>query len=238
MNWLEKAWSRLFDNTYQNLENEEQVKAEKYLDDKYNRITLVYKKRFADIQDKVLLPMLVNDFLKPMNTLKDDMTLSNIWRQNITYISDNYQVNGVLDYWQLPVETLTLKGGDCEDSSHFRVTKAKSNGLGSNLFVALGLYKGGGHAFPIMIKNDKIYLLEATSNEYNPIDYDSQTNYKIYYISNERFSWTIDGSIVFGKKVRKELGVDVQNGFTKKNRGKKKIHKKSAIKPKGKTHYA
>lgn len=211
MNWLEKTWSRLFEESYENKEREEKMKSEEWLDKIYPKCTMIYKKRYADVGFKTLLPMNVCDFLKPMETLKDNSSIRNIWNEQIVYVSDNFAVNGVLDYSQLPVETKVIKKGDCEDSSYYRVSKAKSNGCGSNLFVAFGFYKNQGHAFPIIVdyKNEKIFILEATSNSYNTILYKENCDYKINYIFNDRFSWVVDNSVVFGKKVLDEFEVNI-----------------------------
>ena len=213
MNWLQKTWTRMFGRNYEILEQEEQMKSEEWLDNRYERINLFYTKRYAETGNKIPLKLNVCDFLKPMISLKEDATLNKIWNENITYVSDNFAVNNVLDYWQFAVETNTLRKGDCEDSSIYRVSKAKSNGLGYNLFVAFGLYRGSGHAFPVIVdyKNNRLVILEATSSTYNPIYLSSgaksDDNYNIYYLTNARFSWVLDNSIIFGKGVNKDFGL-------------------------------
>jgi hypothetical protein len=227
MNWLQKTWTRMFERTYEKIEQEEQMKSEEWLDNKYDRIDLFYSKRYADIGFKIPMPMNVCDLIKPLITLKDDSNLKSIWYENIQYVSDNFKVNGLLDYWQLPNETWVLRKGDCEDSSTYRVSKAKSNGVGNNLFVALGFYGNEGHAFPVIVdyKNDKIKILEATNSVYNPIDYEG-SKYQIYYIFNERFAWVVNSSVVFGKKVSKDFGVIYAKRRHSKGSKKTKVSKK------------
>lgn len=228
MSFLSEAWNRLFDSAYINKLAAEQAKIEKALDDTYPSTSFIYRKRYADVRFQVVLPMNVSDFLKPMETLKDSFaTLSSIWNEKINYVSDDFKVNGVLDYWQLPVETKALKAGDCEDSSSYRIAKAKTNNVGYNVFGALGTYNGGGHYFPIMIDKDfNIIILESTSSSYNPILLSKAPQYKIcYIISDSGKVWEVNDSYTFGskthKKVLKEFGLEITNESHSKRKRKK-----------------
>jgi hypothetical protein len=228
MTIFSNVWNYFFEDFYNEKYTKDRLKFENYLSSKYPEVTLYYKKRYADTDNKIILPMNVCDFIKPFDSIRDDKGVEKIWNENITYISDNYRVNNIPDYYQLPFETNILRKGDCEDSSFYRVSKLKSNGSGANFGVAFGLYKGGGHAFPIFIKDDEIYILEATTSDYVPILYSKQSDYEIYYISNERKSWCVNSDLVFGKLMEVNYAHNKRRKISKKlspfisNSGKKK----------------
>jgi len=196
------------DELQKELSRKDITKFENFLNNNYKHKKLVYTKRWA-IKDKKLLSLNICDFLFPRLTLKDGSSLREIWTEKIKYVSDNYSYNGILDVWQLPEETAKLKGGDCEDSSDYRISKAKANGIGNNLFRGLGFYKGIGHAFPLLLDTCfELWVLESTTNRYKPVKLKG-SRYHLCYISNERFTWEVDGSFRFGEKVLKEFNVQV-----------------------------
>lgn len=184
------------------------------LNKKYKRVLLEYNKRWVLDKRSKKVKMMANDFVKPSSWLAykfEDKSLRDIWKYHITYISDNYQYNGCLDVWQLPIETYTLGKGDCDDSTAFRVATAKSLGLEKDflLFMAVGFYitsskKKIGHAFPVLITKDgEWYILEATSNIYDLRPYPNE-HYEIHYLWDENYTWKIR-DITFGGKVLKEF---------------------------------
>jgi hypothetical protein len=168
-------------------------KYEVFLDALYPRTNLVYTKRTLMKKGKQV-PYSVNvcDFVRPSETVKNNKGLLGIWTETLSYVTDDYQNNGALDYWQTVEETYFLRAGDCEDSSFYRVSKAKTNGVGDNLFVAIGFWGKVGHAFPIYIDDSgKVFVLEATSNEYKKVLLEGSI-YKICYVWNERFCWEVE----------------------------------------------
>ena len=94
---------------------------------------------------------------------KVDEILSSTWRKPYTdfgairewvstQISYQYdsKVYGVADYWQLPVETLSLGTGDCEDIAILLCTMLRAAGVNeNNVLVAVGstASSGGAHAY-------------------------------------------------------------------------------------------
>ncbi len=172
-------------------------KYEDFLNSKYKQRKLIYTKRWA-IKDKKLIPLNICDFIAPRLTLVNKKsTLQSIWKENIKYVYDHFAYKGALDVWQLPEETMVLKAGDCDDSGSYRIAKAKSNGLGNNLFAALGFYKTTGHYFAVSINQDKLYILEPTTNKWSMISHEG-SDYKICYLFNENYCWEVDGRYKFG----------------------------------------
>lgn len=184
----------------------------------FPKAELIYTKRWVIDPKKTPMPLNVCDFLRPSKTLVSSkaLILSNIWTENITYVKDDYAYNGALDVWQFPEETKVLGKGDCDDSGAFRIAKAKSNGLGDDLFACLGFYGNVGHFFSVRIREDKlpefvdaVTIIENTSNQYTPISYKG-SQYDIHWIFNENQVWKVKaGASLFGKKILKEFGVIV-----------------------------
>ena len=196
------------------------TKYESYLSSLYKKKSLIYTKRWA-VKDSTKTPMNVCDFIFPRLTLKDGSSIEKIWQEKINYVKDDYAYHGIPDFWQTPEETNVLRAGDCEDSSDYRISKAKANGIGNNLFRGLGFYNGEGHAFPLrMDENFELWVLESTTNSYNPIKLKG-SEYHLCYISNEKYTWEVDGSFNFGKLVeefglKKERGQKWRRNVTKK----------------------
>ncbi|MFD1215875.1 MULTISPECIES: transglutaminase-like domain-containing protein [Microbulbifer] len=77
------------------------------------------------------------------------------------YQYDHLQYSGLADIWQTSRQAYYQKRGDCED--HAILLADWLINLGVDARVALGTYKGEGHAWVIAVVNDTEYLLEATS---------------------------------------------------------------------------
>ena len=89
-------------------------------------------------------------------------TLMTIWRDvadRCTYVFDAERIAGG-DAWQDPSETYKLGGGDCEDTSLLLADMLISAGIEARM--AIGLVKGGGHAWVAAKADGKEYLLEST----------------------------------------------------------------------------
>jgi len=103
---------------------------------------------------------------------------------------------------------------NCEDSSVLKVAMIKQSvkldlDTKNRYYIALGLWNGEGHAFPVRIDKDLNFeVVEATSNNFNPTLLSEE--YQIYYLFNETGSWQVDGSLVFGKRVLKDFEVKVK----------------------------
>jgi len=178
---------------------------EKYLDEKnYPTTRFVYTKRW--VLDKKNFPEArdIRDFIKNYYSLPKFERIDQVFTNPVRYVSDNYAYNGTLDVWQTAIETYTLGAGDCDDSGIYRACLARRLG-NLDVFCALGFWKNQGHLFNLMFKDNKIYIVENTSNNFIPVEIkslqDTGTDYKINYIFNENNVWIVNGDVVFGAKV-------------------------------------
>jgi predicted transglutaminase-like cysteine proteinase len=68
-------------------------------------------------------------------------------RDYLVYKSDE-SVHGMLEHWQTPKETLTLRSADCEDGAILLLEILRQSGLpSSQVFLVAGDVQGGGHAY-------------------------------------------------------------------------------------------
>ncbi|GAA5526078.1 hypothetical protein Maes01_02672 [Microbulbifer aestuariivivens] len=79
------------------------------------------------------------------------------------YQLDHLQYSGLADIWQTSRQAYYQKRGDCED--HAILLADWLINLGVDARVAMGTFKGEGHAWVVAIVNNREYLLEATSKE-------------------------------------------------------------------------
>jgi len=77
------------------------------------------------------------------------------------YQFDHLQYSGLADVWQNSIQAFYYARGDCED--HSIVLADWLISLGKDARVALGDYNGNGHAWVVLIHDQKEYILEATS---------------------------------------------------------------------------
>jgi len=77
------------------------------------------------------------------------------------YEYDALQYGGLADVWQTSRQSFYQKRGDCED--HALLLADWLIEVGVDARVAVGTYKGSGHAWVVAIVDDREYLLEATS---------------------------------------------------------------------------
>ena len=77
------------------------------------------------------------------------------------YEFDRIQYSGLADVWQNSRQAFYYTRGDCEDHSIILADWLISMGLDAR--VVLGSLNGQGHAWVILIKDGKEYLLEATA---------------------------------------------------------------------------
>jgi hypothetical protein len=188
---------------------------EKFLDSKFPTTRLVYTKRWAFNQNNTY-QMDVRDFITDINSLPKLNFIDDVFKYHINYVSDNFQTVGMLDFWQIPIETLKFGKGDCDDSGALRCTLARRMG-NYEVNYALGFYGNEGHFFNLMWEAGQVYIVENTSNKYEPIkvpDNDltkTVSNYKICYVVNENKVWVVDGSIQFGKDIEGITEINVSN---------------------------
>ncbi|MDH5433833.1 MAG: transglutaminase domain-containing protein [Gammaproteobacteria bacterium] len=81
------------------------------------------------------------------------------------YEYDHIQYSGLQEVWQNSRQAYLYTRGDCED--HALILADWLIGLGYDARVALGKFKDIGHAWVVVKKDGKEYLLEATSKQRN-----------------------------------------------------------------------
>ncbi|MDF1630513.1 MAG: hypothetical protein P1U78_12020 [Alcanivoracaceae bacterium] len=80
--------------------------------------------------------------------------------QRLSYQRDHHRYAGRLDVWQTGAESWRLGSGDCED--HALLLADWLNRQGEDARVVLGKYQGEGHAWVVIIRDQRAWLLEAT----------------------------------------------------------------------------
>jgi hypothetical protein len=180
---------------------------EKLMDSKYQTTKLYYRKRWA-YKPENLVTLPVTDFMKDWDCVPTFTSLKAIYEKRITYVRDTISEHGSTDHWDMPFEVMAVGyRADCEGSSFLRAAMAKK--VKAQVYTALGLYKGGGHAYNILYQDGKIFILEATSNKFNPIeipgcDLNKKVgDYDTYYVFSGRKVWKMKKTknILFGKSV-------------------------------------
>ena len=147
-----------------------------------------------------LNPYFVNSYLvgyKPFDT-------KSIWQPLATLaLRKTYVLDHVLygpkfsEIWQNSRQAYAYTRGDCED--HAIILADWLIAMGHNARVVLGEYKNGGHAWVVLFKNNKEYILEATSKRRPRSLSDFKiaalaTNYHpVYQFDRHRF-WVNTGS--------------------------------------------
>tara|TARA_B100001093_G_scaffold497187_1_gene543811 strand:- start:43 stop:888 length:846 start_codon:yes stop_codon:yes gene_type:complete len=79
------------------------------------------------------------------------------------YQLDADQYRGREEVWQTSREAFSFSRGDCED--HALILADWLIGIGEDARVVLGDYRGGGHAWVVLFKGGKEFLLEATKKD-------------------------------------------------------------------------
>ncbi len=79
---------------------------------------------------------------------------------NLQYELDSLQFNGREEVWMTSIQAWSRRKGDCED--HAILLADWLIDLGFDARVILGSYKSEGHAWVIVFKDQKEYILEAT----------------------------------------------------------------------------
>lgn len=107
----------------------------------------------------------VNSYLvgfQPLDVESPSLALPLIARKK-TYTRDRVQYNGRREVWQTSREAWIATRGDCED--HALLLADWLIEMGFDARVALGSYRGGGHAWVVVIDDERQYLLEATNKQ-------------------------------------------------------------------------
>lgn len=126
---------------------------------------------------------------------------NNIWEPLYTlattkkYQYDHLQYSGILEMWQNSRQAFFYPRGDCED--HALILADWLISMDEDARVAVGTYRGGGHAWVVLFKDGSEYLLEATSKKKNMTEVFPlailQTNYKPEMMFNRNNFWFRQG---------------------------------------------
>jgi hypothetical protein len=105
---------------------------------------------------------LVNAFLEGYQpfTVENVMMPLYVLAQRKAYMLDSLQYSGREEVWQSSREAFLLPRGDCED--HALALADWLIEMNEDARVVLGDMDGNGHAWVVLFKNGKEYLLEAT----------------------------------------------------------------------------
>ncbi|MDE0841357.1 MAG: transglutaminase domain-containing protein [Porticoccaceae bacterium] len=105
---------------------------------------------------------LVNDYLEGFQPYAVDNPMIPLYAlaQRKQYQLDAQQYAGREEVWQTSREAFAFARGDCED--HALILADWLIAMGEDARVVLGDYRGGGHAWVVLFKDGREYLLEAT----------------------------------------------------------------------------
>ncbi len=117
--------------------------------------------------------------------------------QRKRYQFDHLQYWGTQDVWQTSAQAMVMSRGDCED--HALALADWLISLGEDARVVVGEYRGGGHAWVVLLKDGNSYLFEATQKQ----GLSSQRrlplasllpDYRPYHMFNREYFWTNTGT--------------------------------------------
>ncbi len=142
----------------------------------------------------------VNNYLVGYEPFKAE----NFWIPHYTiamrlkYQLDADQYGGLKEVWQNSKQAFFNTRGDCED--HAIVLADWLIAMGLDARVVLGMYDNGGHAWVVVFKDSKVFLLEATNkqkrrqwNLYPLADFETKYHPKCMF--NREHFWINIGSI-------------------------------------------
>lgn len=114
-----------------------------------------------------------------------------------TYQTDHVTYKGRPDVWQTSKQAYRLTRGDCED--HAIALADWLISMGDDARVVVGTYKGGGHAWVVLLKDGKEFILEATqkSGLQTMIRFPlakQMPGYRPSYMFNRKYFWKNTGS--------------------------------------------
>ena len=143
---------------------------------------------------------IVNSYLVGYSPFETD----NLWipyltlSQRKSYQYDHLLYNGRQEVWQTSEQAFNFTRGDCED--HAIALADWLIELGEDARVVIGHHKEEGHAWVVLFKNGKEFLLEATRkvNHRSVMRYPLakyETSYRPKYMFNRHDFWVNEGSV-------------------------------------------
>ena len=142
---------------------------------------------------------IVNSYLvgySPFNTNNTWIPWQTLAKRK-TYQTDHLTYKGRPDVWQTSKQAYRLTRGDCED--HAIALADWLISMGNDARVVVGTYKGGGHAWVVLLKEGKEFILEATqkSGLQTMIRFPlakQMPGYRPSYMFNRKYFWKNTGS--------------------------------------------
>lgn len=116
--------------------------------------------------------------------------------QRKSYLLDRIHYFGREDVWQTSRQAYYYSRGDCED--HALILADWLIAMGEDARVVLGRWRNEGHAWVVLLRDGKEYLLEATSksglgrNKPYPLAR-LHTEYQPEYMFNDKYFWVNTG---------------------------------------------
>jgi hypothetical protein len=116
----------------------------------------------------------------------------------LKYQLDANQYGGLKEVWQNSKQAFFNTRGDCED--HAIVLADWLIAMGLDARVVLGTYENNGHAWVVVFKDSKVFLLEATNKQkrkrwdHYPLA-DFETKYHPTCMFNRDYFWLNTGSV-------------------------------------------
>ncbi len=113
----------------------------------------------------------------------------NFIAMRLQYQYDEKQFGGITDLWQTSREAYVRMRGDCEDHAILLADWLES--LGFDARVAIGTYKGDGHAWVVWFDKGEAYIIEATNKRSRRSYPLAKTlhDYKAYFMFNKESFW-------------------------------------------------
>jgi predicted transglutaminase-like cysteine proteinase len=157
-------------------------------------VNAVLPRQFDEALCKLFVTPSEQSLVNLRNQIIDDkFVLTPNWMALRDWVGNNIQYKydsvsyGQNDYWQLPKETLSLRTGDCEDSSILLCSLLRADGWSpNNAYVIVGETGGEGHAWVQIIWNGIKYNIEPQAGGWKTILGDlSAVTYKAEYRFND-----------------------------------------------------
>ncbi len=123
----------------------------------------------------------VNSYLIGFQPFETDLIWAPLYTLSIRkrYEYDHIQYKGLADVWQNSRQAFYYTRGDCEDHSIILADWLIS--MGHDARVVLGKHMGEGHAWVVLFRDGKAYLLEATKK----YGIDGRRNYPLAHMMTQ-----------------------------------------------------
>ena len=216
-----------------------------YYNSKYPKAPITYDGRYVlsggkqiryqmDVRDfifndNVIIKNLVQQIVRGSKTEEQKVLKILFWvQQHITYVPDK-ENEGVDEFWQFPVETLTLRKGDCEDGSILIASMLLNAGIPAyRVRIAAGLVKAGkaaetgGHAWCTYTMGTEAEAAKTVALDWcyyaNKLNFAQRPNLsednnyiEIWFSWNHQYSWARQ-PLEVGKSIKLSASTPIKEG--------------------------